>query len=213
MANPWLDVTEADYDGHMGSPAVNQTPVLAELLRDALEAVRPATVLLLGCTTGNGLEHVRPEVTSHVTAVDINAGFLAQLTGRFARPPFELQTRCLDLAVAEFEPDAFDLVHAALVFEYFDWVPAIPRLARALRPSGILSVVVQRPSTATAPVTPTPFMTIQSLAPLFHFIEPDVLSSEAIRAGLTPVFQRTVPLPSAKRFEVVRFVKASRGPR
>ena len=209
MSNPWLDVTEADYDGHMGSPAVSQTPVLADLLRDALAAVRPRDLLLLGCTTGNGLEHVDPGVTARVTAVDLNEGFLARLAERFPSPRFQLRTRRADLAVADFEPGSYDLVHAALVFEYFDWRAAIPRLARALRAGGVLSAVIQRPSTSTTAVAPSPFATIQRLAPLFHFIEPDDLTDAAVRAGLSPVFQQTVPLPSAKRFAVLRFAKAA----
>jgi SAM-dependent methyltransferase len=207
MSNPWLDVTEADYDGHMNSPAVDQTRVLAELLRDTLAAVRPREVLLLGCTTGNGLEHVDPDVTVHVSAVDIHGGFLARLVERFPSPRFDLRTRCADLATAEFDPDAYDLAHAALVLEYFDWRPAMPRLARALRSGGVFSTVIQRPSTSAAAVAPSPFPTIQKLAPLFHFVEPDDLIAEAGRAGLSPVFRQTVPLPSAKQFEVLRFAK------
>jgi SAM-dependent methyltransferase len=207
MSNPWLDVTEADYDGHMGSPAVGQTPVLADILRTTLAAVRPRDLLLLGCTTGNGLEHVDPAVTALVTAVDINREFLARLAERFPAPPFALHTRCEDLATAAFAPETCDLVHAALVLEYFEWRPALPRLTRALRPGGVLSAVIQRPSTSTAAVAPSPFATIQKLAPLFRFIDPAELTDAAIRAGLSPAFRQTVPLPSAKRFEVLRFAK------
>ncbi len=52
MGNPWLDINEVDYVGHMSSPAVNQRPVLSRLLRDALESALPGTVLVLGCSTG-----------------------------------------------------------------------------------------------------------------------------------------------------------------
>ena len=43
MRNPWLDIAEVDYVGHMSSPAVNQRPVLSRLLRDALESAQPGT--------------------------------------------------------------------------------------------------------------------------------------------------------------------------
>jgi len=58
MRNPWLDIPELDYVGHMSSPMVNQRPVLSRLMGDALKCVRPRTMLVLGCSTGNGLEHV-----------------------------------------------------------------------------------------------------------------------------------------------------------
>jgi hypothetical protein len=51
MSNPWLDITEVDYVGHMTSPAVNQRPVLSRLLGDALESALPGAVLVLGCST------------------------------------------------------------------------------------------------------------------------------------------------------------------
>ena len=38
IGNPWLDISESDYVGHMSSPDVNQRPVLSRLLRDALES-------------------------------------------------------------------------------------------------------------------------------------------------------------------------------
>ena len=44
MNNPWLDISEADYVGHMSSPAVGQRPVLGRLLGDTLETVRPNTL-------------------------------------------------------------------------------------------------------------------------------------------------------------------------
>ena len=47
MSNPWLDITEGDYVGHMSSPAVNQRPVLSHLLRDVLESTRVMEVFQL----------------------------------------------------------------------------------------------------------------------------------------------------------------------
>lgn len=51
----------------MSSPEVDQLSVLSGLLKDALERFRPRDFLLLGCSTGNGLEHVDPVVTRSVT--------------------------------------------------------------------------------------------------------------------------------------------------
>lgn len=63
MRNPWLEIPAADYVGHMVGPEVGQLPVLSRLLREALEQFRPHDLLLLGCSTGNGLAHVDPTVT------------------------------------------------------------------------------------------------------------------------------------------------------
>jgi hypothetical protein len=122
--------------------------------------------------------------------------------------PFALEVRCADLAEYAFEPDAFDLVHAALVLEYMDWLPLLPRLADTLRPRGTLSVVLQRPSLSSPAVTSTAFVSLRSLESVFHFIEPDVLVARAFAAGLGLGYRCTEPLPSGKGFEVLRFVKA-----
>ena len=86
MSNPWLDIPEVDYVGHMSSPTVNQRPVLSRLLGEALQAVRPRTVLLLAGSTGSGLEHVNPDVTFRVTVVDVNPMYLRRLGERFPNP-------------------------------------------------------------------------------------------------------------------------------
>jgi len=46
------------------------------------------------------------------------------------------------------------------------------------------------------------------LESVFHFVEPDVLVARAYDVGLGLEYRRTEPLPSAKAFEVLRFVKA-----
>ena len=173
MSNPWLAIPEADYVGHMSSPTVNQRPVLSRLLGDALESVEPRAVLVLGCSTGNGLEHVNPNVTSRVTVVDLNPAYLRRLGERFPNPGFELDIRCADLADVVLEREAFDLVHAGLVLEYVEWPLLLPRVATTLKAGGVLSIVLQLPSASSPPVTPTPFVSLQSLESLFRFVDPD----------------------------------------
>jgi len=207
MGNPWLDISESDYVGHMSSPAVNQGPVLSHLLRDSLESARPETVLVLGCSTGNGFYHLDATVTRRVVGIDLNPAYLRRLIDRFPNPAFALEVRCADLVECVFEPDAFDLVHAALVLEYLDWLPLVPRIANTLRPGGSLSVVLQRPSVSSPAVTPTKFASLRSLESVFHFVEPDVLVLRASDVGLRLDNRRTEMLPSAKSFEVMRFLK------
>lgn len=210
MRNPWLDIPEADYVGHMSSPLVNQRPVLNRLLREVVERVRPRTALVLGGSTGNGLEHMDRDVTSRVTVVDVNPAYLRRLVERFPNPGFELDVRCGDLADIALEPEAFDLVHAGLVLEYVDWRSLLPRLARTLAPRGVLSVVVQLPSSSSPAVTPTEFASLLSLESLFRFVDPDAFIEAARSAGLTLRDRHAESLPAEKAFEVLRFVKEGR---
>ncbi len=209
MNNPWLDIPEADYVGHMSSPTVNQRPVLGRLLGDALDVVRPQTLLVLGCSTGNGLEHVNPAVTSRVTVVDLNPAYLRRLRERFPNPGFALDVRCADLADVVLEREAFDLVHAGLVLEYVEWPGLLPRMAATLKSGGVLSVVLQLPSPSSPAVTPTTFTSLRSLESLFRFVEPTAFVEAARGEGLTLGNRRTEPLAAGKAFEVLRFVRAA----
>jgi len=173
--NPWLTIPAADYLGHMGSPVVDQLSVLSTILEVALDQHRPRSLLVIGCATGNGFEHIDPAVTRKVTAVDLNPEYLDHLRRRFPDPAFELTLRCQDAAGCEYADAAFDLVHAGLVLEYLDWRVLLPRLARTLRPGGVLSLVLQLPSPTVPAVTPSPFPSLCRLETLFRFVDPGKL--------------------------------------
>jgi ubiquinone/menaquinone biosynthesis C-methylase UbiE len=208
MSNPWLEIPADDYVGHMSSPEVAQYQLLNRLLRDMLDSIRPRTLLVLGCSMGNGFEHIDPRVTSRVVGVDISPSYLERLVEKFPHPDFLLDVRCADLAVYAFEPDAFDLVHAALVFEYVEWSLLLTHVAGTLKAGGALSTVLQLPSPASSAVTPTRFTSLCSLESVFSFVDPDVLVARAADLGLHLESRWTEPLESGKSFEVLRFRKA-----
>ncbi len=207
MNNPWLEIPEADYVGHMSSPAVGQRPVLGRLLGEALDTVRPDVVLVLGCSTGNGLEHVNPAVTSRVVVVDVNSTYLRSLRERFPNPSFDLDVRSGDVIDIELEREAYDLIHAGLIFEYVEWPVLLPRVAGALRTGGVLSVILQAPSASSPAVTPTTFASLRKLESLFRFVEPTALVDAARDQGLNLKARHTEGLPAGKSFEGFRFAK------
>lgn len=205
MRNPWLDIPAHDYEGHMNSPAVDQLSALARLFGEALALFRPTDVLLLGCATGNGLDEVDPNVTRHITGVDINPNYLARVKERYPQPMFGLTLQCADAATIAFEADAFDLVHCALVLEYLDWRQLITAVSPAIRTGGGLCVVLQRPSTVSPAVTPTNYPSLQRLEDAFQFVEPSLVADHARAAGLDLLARRTDPLKSGKAFDVLWF--------
>jgi SAM-dependent methyltransferase len=209
MNNPWLDIPAGDYVGHMSSPEVAQYQVLNRLLRDTLRNIRPRSMLVLGCSMGNGFEHVDPGVTSRVVGVDINPVYLQRLVEQFPHPAFALDVRCADLTAYTFEPEAFELVHAALVFEYVEWSLLLPRVVGTVQSGGVLSVVLQLPSRASPAVTPTRFTSLRALESVFRFVEPDVLVADATALGLHLESRRPERLESAKTFEVLSFRKGA----
>lgn len=205
MRNPWLGIPYADYVDHMASPNVGQLPLLRLLLAEALAEIRPRSLLFLGACFGNGLEHLDPAVTRHVACVDLNPEYLERLRFRFPEPPFRLDTSCADVQTMEFPCATFDMIHAALLFEYLAWPPLLPRLAAALCPQGSLSLVLQLPSATIAAVTPSAFASLRQLESQFRFVDPDELIARAAEARLSLQMRRTESLPTGKAFEVLRF--------
>lgn len=207
MRNPWLDIPPSDYERHMSSPAVDQFSMLARLFGEALAVFRPAEVLLLGIATGNGLDRIDAGITRRVTGIDINPEYLARAKALYSTPAFDLTLQCADATTIEYSPDAYDIVHCALLLEYLDWRRLVSAVAPSIRQGGGLSVVLQRPSATASPVTPTPYASLERLTTVFHFVEARPLIDEAGRAGLKLRSRRTEPLKSGKAFELLLFEK------
>ena len=198
--NPWLKISAADYLGHMGSPEVDQLSVLARILRDSLRRHRPRTLLVLGCATGNGFEHIDPAVTRRVTGVDINAEYLERLRQSFPRPEFECILHCQDVAECALPKGEFDLIHCALILEYVEWRRLLPRLAEALAPGATLSIVLQRPSNSVPAVTPSAFPSLRRLESVFQFVDVEALLRAARVLGLQTRERREVQAKQGKKF-------------
>jgi trans-aconitate methyltransferase len=209
MDNPWIHIIQDDYVGHMTSPNVNQRPVLNRLIKDELSLSHPHSLLVIGCSTGNGLEHIDPAVTSRVDCIDINPAFLQSLQDQFSHSPFSLSVHCIDVSQFAFDDDAYNLVHAALIFEYIEWQSLLPRIVRSLAPGSVLNVVIQLPSPSAPAVTPTQYTRLLALESVFQFVDPISLITHASNAGLTLDRRFREPLPLEKAFEILRFVKSA----
>ena len=201
--NPWLTIPAADYEGHMALPEVGQLRALSELFGEAYRDLRPERVAALGCATGNGFEHIDPRITSQVVGVDINPQYLEVARTRFAQRLPGLQLLTADLATCELAASAFELISAALVFEYLRPPPLLRRIAGWLAPAGALATVLQLPGDACAHVTPTKFRSLERLAPVMRLVEPDEFLAAAGAAGLAAYREREIPLPGGKRFLVL----------
>lgn len=210
--NPWLTVPAGEYEAHMASPEVGQLPVLAELLRADLARYRPSTLAVLGCATGNGFEHIDPGVTTRVVGIDINPEYIGIARERHAQRLPRLQLIHGDVVSADFPACSFDLVHAALVFEYVDAARVLPRVARWLRPGGVLTVVLQGPSASAPPVTPTPWRSLEALSPILRLVDPLAFGRIAAASGLVPRDAARVGLPAGKSFHAAHYVRAVAAP-
>lgn len=197
--NPWVALPLDDYEGHMGSPGVDQLAPLADLFGEALIRLRPRSVAVLGVAGGNGLEHVDGTLTTRVVGIDVNPGYLDATRRRFP------DLRGLELLCADLESDVLLLepvamVHAALVFEHAGTAQCLDTAVSLVSPGGHLSVVLQLPSTEHAAVTPSPFASMASLADDFAFVDPHQLRRGLARRELRLTHQARRILSTGKAF-------------
>ena len=151
--NPWLLIPAEDYEEHMFAPSVAQLQMLNKIFADVLNEFMPKSIAVLGCATGNGFEHLINKNIVRIVGVDLNSQYISICKKRFEKSLPQLELICADLDEAEFPNSSFELIHAALVFEYIEVELLLSKISRWLRPNGILSVVLQLPNKTSSPVT------------------------------------------------------------
>jgi len=207
MVNPWLNIPAADYEGHMGSPNVAQLSFLASTFKETLEHHDCDTVALLGCATGNGLEHVKMGFTHRITAVDVNPEYLEVLRQRYGDSVPGLEVVQDDLESCELEKQAYSLIFAGLVFEYLEPLALLQRIAKWLQVDGILVTVFQLPVEG-ASVTETPYTSLKSLNSIMRLIDPKQFKIIAADVGLGQLKKNSLLLKRANHFTLVHTKKA-----
>lgn len=211
-ANAWLNISAEDYEGHMGPDHADQLRPLRDVFADIYRTIRPARVALLGCATGNGLEHVDPVLTKSAVAIDIHPEFVAVTRERYGRAlGAALEVRCADLTSCLLPSGAFDLVHVALVFEHVDARTLVPRIANWVAGGGVCAVVLQVESSGiagTSLITPSPYGSIAGLKDTMHAVSPEAIAALFEREDMRPGHQWTVPLKGGKRFDVCQYAKS-----
>lgn len=206
--NPWLSVPASDYEGHMSSPAVGQLQFLNRVFASLLQELKPASVAVLGCTTGNGFEHIDPAITRRVIGIDINPEYLEILRGRYQSRIPELSLISSDIVACELEPRSVDLVYCALLLEHVEPRIVVEKVARWLAPRGILSVVLQLPSDNSSKVIDTPFSSVKILESTMQLVPPDLLKSIARDHHLQEVRSRMEVLETGRAFVIVLYARA-----
>jgi SAM-dependent methyltransferase len=203
VPNPWALVPAADYEAYMGPQGVDQLGALSSIFAKIYAALRPARLAVLGCATGNGLEHVDPAVTRQVVGVDVNIQYLAVARQRFAALGASLELYCEDVLRVKLRHAALDLVHVSLLLEHVDPLPVAERIATWLAPGGACSVVLQ----LTAPVAPAAApASMRAIAAGVRLVAPAELRASFRRAGLDERRTYEVPVGSA-RFLVALFTR------
>lgn len=205
MRNPWLDIPLADYEAHMALPTVGQSLLIANEL-DILVRIRsPDSVAIIGCAGGNGFDRVARTGVSRLIGVDLNPEYIKQARARYQGriPGLELYVADIQASASLFDP--VDLIYAALVMEYVDPARTMNILACHCKPNGVLAVLSQLPHETMGHVSPSPYTSLQLLAPGMRLISRQELQRHAVHAGFAPEQSRMIVSTGGKRLRIDEF--------
>jgi len=200
--NPWTVVQASDYERYMGPEGLDQLGPLSSLFQEAYLAAQPDRVLVLGSGTGNGLEHVDPAVTRQVTCVDVNLQYLGIARQRYMHLGPKLELFCSEVEKFRAAAGAYDLVHAALIFEYVHDEVLVRKIAEWLAPGGTCSVVLDLPGGAGPEPAGKPLKIIERAE---KHVAPADLTALFAHYGLTRRRDREVPCPHGRRLWAASF--------
>jgi hypothetical protein len=203
--NPWLTIPLADYEGHMGSPEVDQSALLSQLFSATLARHRPRSLAVLGCAGGNGFDQIDPVTTERIFAIDINPAYTAEALTRYRERLPGLRALTLDVQTMALPAISVDLVHAGLVLEYVDIACVIPKIASMVVRGGAFHTVVQLPSNSMPSVSTTRFTSLQRLTPSMRLVSPDELTAVALEANLSLRDKGFAQSHTGKMFAVLTF--------
>ncbi len=205
MGNPWLDIPLDDYEGHMSLPEVGQAQMISDQFDRAIKRWSPASIAVIGCAGGNGLERIAVGTLERIIAVDVNPGYLEQTRVRHAQRLPELELICADIQSASGRYEPVDLTYAALLFEYVDVRSTLKTLKINSRPSAVLTTVLQLPHGTLSTISQSPYPSLGTLATAITLVSPEVLCRAAVEVGFAIADSATIELSSGKKFRVQNF--------
>lgn len=205
--NPWVSISPEDYEKHMGHPSVNQTEFMSKCFIKSIKNNKPESILIIGCGTGCGLEHVDCTVTKRVTAIDINAKFLEVLRKRYQHKIDGLEILNGDLYKYHFGEEEFSLIYAGLVFEFVEPKKVLKKISMGLRTGGKLEFVLQLPNDDLPQVSSTNIKSIQKLGSFARLVDVDQFCTDCKAVGLNLVESTLETIESGKSFFLGSVIK------
>ena len=199
MNNPWLDVDLSDYVNHMSSPEVGQYQMINECFRTSLSKFEPVNIFVPGCTIGNGFEYINWQKVEKVTALDVNPDFLKVLRERF---PSEERLEIISNDFNSFQVNnrKFDLIFAALFFEYVDIKSALFKFRKMMNKSSVLFSIIQLPDGGQSKVSKSKYKSLEMLDPYITLISREEFVKEISYSGLKLVSSTKKTLINGKSF-------------
>ena len=204
MINPWLTISHSDYEGHMLK--TGQAQVLNELTKNCLDKYKPETFALLGCSTGNGLEHINRETTKNVYAIDINPEYLQLTREKFEQKIQNLTTCNIDIRKDKLSFRNVDLFLIGLVLEYVEPEKALEKVIRTLSKNGILVTIIQKNKNTTF-VSNTEYKSLEKLAQISEEIDENELVQFFRQKKMNLIEKKEIELNENKSFISLTYEK------
>lgn len=207
MTNPWLNISVADYEGHMEHPGVAQLQFLKKIFAKSIEKYDSRVLAYLGCATGNGLEYIDTHETNQITAIDINPDYLETLRKRYQHTIPNLEIIEANLDELELNNRSYTLIFAGLLFEYVSPRTLVAKIAKWLETTGVMVVVLQPHDLDIMKVSDTPYSSLQQLNSIMNLISEVDFKVMAKESGMMEIEGKTVTLESGKSFYVGAYGK------
>jgi SAM-dependent methyltransferase len=203
--NPWLSIPAEDYEGHMQSPAVNQSVLLSNAFHSVLIQCKPRRIAVLGAGTGNGFEHIIWNGIDLIDVYDINPEFLAICRRRFSDEKMNIV--CADLEQFAFPAAKYDLIYAALFFEYVDVSALLEKIYSALMTEGHLVILIQLPSDSQRAITETPCESLKALYGRMRLYAKDEIIKYTMQMKFRCIQETELQSTRGKKFFLGIFIK------
>lgn len=210
MENPWLKIPYTDYENHMME--VGQAQVLSELTKICLEKYRPENFMLLGCATGNGLEHIDPATKKNTYAIDINPDYLTIARKRFQDKIKNLITYHLDIERDDLPVKNIDLCFIGLVLEYVTPKKVLPKIIQTLSKNGIIAIVIQQ-NAKTSFVTKTKYKSLEQLSDISSEVNEVSINEFMLSHNFNTIMRDEIRLTKKKSFIVLVYKNNIRFPK
>lgn len=199
MSNPWLSVDLSDYVNHMSSPEVGQYQMINECFEATLRKFEPRRIFVPGCTTGNGFEHISWQKVERVTALDVNPDFLKVLREKFPVQE-KLEIIAEDFNLFRGKDREYDLIFAALFFEYVEIKPALTKFREMMHDSSLLFSIIQLPGEGQSKVSKSKYKSLEALAPYITLTTAEEFVRELNDADLQITLSTKKTLANGKTF-------------
>ena len=201
MPNPWLEIDYSDYVKHMSSSDVKQYQLIRDIFKESLIEHEPMTIFVPGCTIGNGFEFIDWDIVHKVVALDINGKYLTHLKQKYGL--FEsLKIIEDDLLNYNSINEKYDLIFAALLFEYLNVEAAVNKLREMMHGKTILVSILQAPSSNMTKISKTVYTSLEKLDPIMNLIDIEEFKKMISALGMKITEFNTLRLESGKVFYV-----------